>query len=201
MEKTRLYPKEQIVNNFLKMVYDDSKCYAKNFISMLLSFYIRKNTFSETTKIKLIENFLKNSRSYIKKFIRELIESTVDTNYPNYIKNGNLLEINVIINNILKENIKKTIIYAIFNLSKECGLTRYGGDDMIKLLTTDTENQFIINVPYNGDPSDPNPDMILVDVVNSNVLYKISHNGNEEIITFSTEPIKQWAWVTDENKL
>jgi hypothetical protein len=181
--------------------------------SQIISYFIRKNTLDESSKILMLQNFLNELSHYSNNIITELVTNTVNQFYPQYVRNKNLLKLYNSINNQLKNSFNDTILYSTYDLAQKYGLVATSGSNFKIKVTAGTNNTWIKNEQYNANGSDLKPDYILINSQNSSTnatppenitipdssntfqkgIYYMINSDPSQILFFSIEPIKHWS--------
>jgi hypothetical protein len=181
--------------------------------SNIISYFIRKNTLDDTSKILMVQNFIQQLPSFSNNIVTELVTNTVNQFYPQYVRNKNLLNLYNSINTQLKNSFNDTILYSTYDLAQKNGLVATSGTNFKIKVEMGTQNTWIINEPYNATGDDTNPDYMLINSENSTsnpvppsnitipdpsntfqkgIYYMINSDPNQ-ISFLSTEPINYWS--------
>lgn len=208
-----LRPAALIINYFKDLIILDVNEGYSLLSTQLISYCLRKNTLEESSKMRMIQNFIRELIHYPNNVITEFVTSTVNKYYPEYRKNKNLSKLYNSINNDLKQNFKDTVLHSMYDLAQKNGLLATNGANFKLKIMAGTQNTWIKNEPYNATGEDPNPDYILINPENSttnptppeNITIPLSMNTSQkgiyyminsdpkQILFFSIEPIQRWS--------
>jgi hypothetical protein len=207
-----LRPKQVVVNYFKNLIMAYGNKSFSLISSNMLSFFVRKNTLSEASKVYKLESYMNDVPSHTNRVVTEFVTATVNKYYPQYRKDRNVLKLYNNINNELKENFNNAIIYAAYNLAYKHRLILKSGSEFLNILNTGTYNTWVKNEAYNTTGNDPKPDYMLINnekTTNTSVppagitipnslntiekgVYYMINSDPTEIMFLSTETVSRW---------
>lgn len=208
-----LRPAAPIIKYFKDIIMLDADKGFSLVSTQLISYFLRKNTLDDSSKLMMVQNFINELIHYPNIIITELVASTVNQYYTQYSRNRNLSQLYNSINNQLKKSFNDTILYSTYDLAQKHGLIATSGVNFKLKVMAGTQNTWVINEPYNATGTDPNPDYMLINPENStsnpvppaNItipsstntfqkgIYYMINSDPSQILFFSIEPIERWS--------